>query len=391
MKKKINTRLILIALIAIFATAGAVTLVYHNLFRSSVRESLVLEADLLRNTRFFENEDLDSDIVGLSRDIGNLRITWIDKDGTVLYDNDEDTSTLQNHSDRTEIKEAFEKGYGEALRDSDTRGTNTYYYALLLENGTVLRLAREMRSIESLFLTVLPAVLMIILGISILCVILSRILTGQLLEPIHRLTEDIDDPEVTSEYSELAPFTDKIKSQHDELLATLRYRQDFTANITHELKTPLTSVLGYAEILENDDPEVSQRKRFAGEIRKNAKRLLNLINDIIRLSELDRPDNRVAFESFDLSEIAENCADSLSVSAKARGVEVRFHGEKAVMNGDPELLFELTENLLENAIRYNREGGYAEVDVRKENGKVLLKVKDNGIGIPEKDRSRVFE
>ncbi len=389
MKKKINARLILIALIAIFTTASTVTIVYHSLFRASVRESLVLEADLLRNTRFFENEDIDISIVDLGKDIDDLRITWIDRDGAVLYDNG--GSILQNHADRKEIIEAREKGSGESLRDSDTTGTNTYYYALLLENGTILRIAREMRSIEGLFLTVLPIVLIVVLVISILCVILSRVLSGQLLEPIYRLSEDIDDPDVTSEYSELSPLLGKIKSQHNELKATLRYRQDFTANITHELKTPLTSVLGYAEILENDDPASAERKRFAGEIRKNARRLLNLINDIIRLSQFDRPLTDRPFRVCDLSQIAKTCADSLSLSAASRNVTLRCIGDPVPVKGDSDLLYELVENLLENALRYNKEGGYATVKTSLEGGEALLLVEDNGIGIPEKDQEHVFE
>ena len=390
MKKKINLRLLGIAILAIIATFIGITIVYYSLFQRQVRRYLTISAKLLKDTHFFESVNTDTDEINLSTDISELRVTWIDSDGTVLYDNDVTSESLSNHMDRPEIQEAFATGEGEIVRRSDTMNQNTFYYALLLDNGTVLRVAANAESIWSVFLSAAPITLLIILFIIIICILISHLLTKQLLRPIEMMVHNMEDSDYETPYKELEPFSQMIKSQHADILSAAKARQDFTANVSHELKTPITAISGYAELLESDMVESSQQKHFYQEIGKNAKRLLTLIDDIIRLSELDRSEKNPTFEELDLNEIAMETMEGLYVNARQRGITLTYDGSSCIMLGNKDMIKELIENLVQNAIRYNNENGKVGVSVQKQDRPVLI-VKDNGIGIPASEQQRVFE
>ncbi len=390
MKKKINLRLLGIAILAIIATVIGITIVYYSLFQRQVRHDLAISAKLLKDTHFFESVNIDTDEINLSTDISELRVTWIDSDGTVLYDNDVTSESLSNHMDRPEIQEAFATGEGEIVRRSDTMNQNTFYYALLLDNGTVLRVAANAESIWSVFLSAAPITLFIILLIIIICIFISHLLTKQLLRPIEMMAHNIEDSDYETPYKELEPFSQMIKSQHADILSAAKARQDFTANVSHELKTPITAISGYAELLESDMVESSQQKHFYQEIGKNAKRLLTLIDDIIRLSELDRSEKDPAFEELDLNDIAMETMEGLYVNARQRGITLTYDGNPCTMLGNKDMVKELIENLVQNAIRYNNENGKVVVTVQKLDRPVLI-VMDNGIGIPAAEQQRVFE
>ena len=317
-------------------------------------------------------------------------MTWIAADGTVLYDNDKSAMELTNHADRPEIKEAFSRGIGETIRQSDTMKTNTFYYALLLKNGTVLRVSTEAESIWSVFFTAMPMVLILVLVIIIVCVALSAMLTKQLIAPIEEMGEHIEDVKLEPPYKELIPFVNMIRQQHADILSAAKARQDFTANVSHELKTPLTAISGYAELIEAGMVDEKKQKHFLQEIRKNSDRLLSLINDIIRLSELDRSGKEPAFETVDLYEIVEECLEALRINADKKQIEVAFSGSHVNVRGNREMLGELIDNLVQNAIRYNHEKGSVWIKVTEETNPMLL-VKDDGIGIPAEDQQRVFE
>lgn len=194
--------------------------------------------------------------------MSELRVTWIDEDGTVLYDNDASAELLSNHNDRPEIQEAFHKGSGEAIRKSDTMKKNTFYYAVLLDNGTVLRVATNAQSIWSVFMAVAPIIALIILLIIAICIFLSHMLTKQLLLPIEMMAENLEDSDYESPYKELDPLAEMLRSQHTDILAAAKARQDFTANVSHELKTPLTAISGYAELLDGGMVGEEQQKHF---------------------------------------------------------------------------------------------------------------------------------
>lgn len=391
MKIRINIRLVGIAILAIIATVIGITIIYYNLFEGQVRSDLSVSAKLLKDTRYFESVDIDVDQIDLSTDLDELRVTWIDKDGTVLYDNDASAEQLQNHFDRPEIQEAFKQGEGEAVRRSDTMNEDTFYYALRLDNGTVLRVATNAQSIWAVFISAIPIILLIILLIISICIVISHLLTKQFLKPIEMMAENLENADYESPYRELDPLAEMLRTQHTDILSAAKARQDFTANVSHELKTPLTAISGYAELLEGGMVGAEKQKHFYHEIRKNADRLLALINDILRLSDLDRKDSELHFTEVDLYETVSECMEVLSVNAKQRNVTIELEGETSIVCGNKDMLKELVENLGQNAIRYNNPNGKVKISVGTIDGQVALTVKDNGIGIPVSEQQRIFE
>ena len=391
MKIRINIRLVGIAILAIIATVIGITIIYYNLFEGQVRSDLSVSAKLLKDTRYFESVDIDVDQIDLSTDLDELRVTWIDKDGAVLYDNDASAELLQNHYDRPEIQEAFKQGEGEAVRRSDTMNEDTFYYALRLDNGTVLRVATNAQSIWAVFISAIPIILLIILLIISICIVISHLLTKQFLKPIEMMAENLENADYESPYRELDPLAEMLRTQHTDILSAAKARQDFTANVSHELKTPLTAISGYAELLEGGMVGAEKQNHFYHEIRKNADRLLALINDILRLSDLDRKDSELHFTEVDLYETASECMEVLSVNAKQRNVTIELEGETSIVCGNKDMLKELVENLGQNAIRYNNPNGKVKISVGTIDGQVALTAKDNGIGIPVSEQQRIFE
>ena len=399
MKQKINIRLAIIAVLAVVATTVGTTTIYYNLFKRQVRNDLRIEAELIRSMGLLQQiyesldpEDLNGELQSLN-DLTeeNLRITWVDADGTVLYDNDKDATLLEKHKDRTEIQEAFKTGVGEEVRRSDTLDMDTYYYALKLEDGTVIRVATEARTILSIFLSSMPFIIWLVSAIILLCIWISYVLTKQLLIPIEKMAENLDDSSQEPAYKELVPFADKIRLQHENILSIAKSRQDFTASVSHELKTPLTAISGYAELIENHMAQPNQEIYFASQIRKNADRLLALINDIIQLSELDHQEVIHEFAHVDLYEIAKECVQSLNVNAQRRNVEIIFSGMNCLVYGEQHMIREMIVNLIQNAIQYNNEGGKVLVYAGNRNGRGYLRVEDNGIGISKEMQEHVFE
>ena len=391
MKKKINIRLIGIALIAILVTLVGVTSIYYYLFENQVQKDLHILADTLVDSGVFQKEKIEE----LSFESEEVRVTWVDDDGTVLYDSWTDVAMMENHMERPEIKAALKNGKGDSIRRSDTLDMNTYYYALRIEDGTVVRVAIHASSGTSIFMSAMPIVVCIILLVALLCVFLAEYLTKSLVNPIAAIADRLDENEGASSgkpiYKELEPFVQTIRAQHENILAAAKIRQDFTANVSHELKTPLTAISGYAELIENKMVTEIQSVSFAGEIRKNADRLLTLINDIIRLSELDHTELATGLESMDLYELAKECAEGLKVNASRRGIQFVFEGSSCIIRGNKDMLREVIENLCENAIRYNNEGGEVVLFVGEKEGHPVLSVEDNGIGIPLEHQERIFE
>lgn len=391
MKKKINSRLIGIALLAILVTLLGVTSIYYQLFKDQVRTDLSIFAEMLVDSAMFQKENIGQ--IQISAE--EVRVTWVDEDGRVLYDNWTDEAMMENHLSRPEIAEALKDGVGKIVRRSDTLENNSYYYALRLEDGTVLRVAVRADSSMSIFLQSLPLVCIIISVIVFICIFVADFLTKSITTPIKTLTDNISQKGESSNqdkvYKELEPFVETIRLQHENILRSAKMRQDFTAAVSHELKTPLTAISGYAELIENQMVSPEQEVKFAGEIRKNSHRLLTQINDIIRLSELDNSQENVEMEPVELFALADECAQNLSINATKRGIAFTLAGEECIIQGNRDLLWELIENLCENAIRYNNEGGTVRLFVGKDGGKTVLIVEDDGIGIPKSQQKRVFE
>lgn len=390
MKKKINIRFIMIAALAIVVTALSAMLVYYNILKEQVF------GDLKAYAHVIELLNIDDLAAGIEKDPYNpidddLRITLIGAEGEVLYESLLNKDEMDNHNERPEIIEAREKGEGEAIRYSATSGTHTFYYAERLQNGNVLRIGRDSVSVNRIMVNTLVIVLVIALCILFVCMGISHYLTKKLVEPIEKLATNIMLVDENNVYEEIRPFVNTIKEQHVNIINNAQLRQEFTANVSHELKTPLTAISGYAELIGNGMTGKEDTIRFSNEIHSNANRLLSLINDIIKLSELDEADHQMEMERIDLYKLAENCVQMMQVTAEKQGIRLTLQGESAMTMANKGLMDEVFYNLCSNAIRYNKPGGSVTVTVGTKDERPFLSVADTGIGIPRECQERVFE
>lgn len=384
MKRKINLHLLIIAIMGILATLIMLMGVFYNLFQKQVIEDLRTYAQILQN--------VDVSGSNIDKTWSNIRITWIDADGKVQYDSNADTDVMENHNTRPEIIKAVNTGEGVAVRKSSTLEKNAFYYAAAMEDGSVLRVSREADSLYGVLGNAFPVIVGITILLILACMLFAHFLTKSIISPIEDMAKNLDRIEEVDTYKELLPFVAIIKSQHEDIIRNAKLRQDFTANVSHELKTPLTSISGYAELIENGMADEKSVPRFAGEIHANATRLLHLINDIIRLSELDVVETNPIFEKINLYDIAQTCVDMLQMNASNHQVSLKFTGEPCVIYGNKQMLEEVLYNLCDNGIRYNNAGGSVFVSVESlPDGKVELSVKDTGIGISRENQIRIFE
>ena len=386
MKKKINIQFAIITMVAIIFTVILSVTVYSELFQKEVRENLRICAYELKNTGIFDNPKADYTM----KAVDNVRITVIDTDGTVAFDTNASIGELDNHGQRPEIQEAFRNGEGEIMRRSATMNKTTFYFALRLDNGQVLRVAKEAGNAWSMLSALALPVGIMSVAMILVSVILTHFLTTSILTPIEHMASHMDDENVEVVYRELEPFMETIRKQHKDIVKSSQMRQEFTANVSHELKTPLTAISGYAELIASGMTTGDDTTRFAGEISKSSKRLLTLINDILRLSELDAT-TEVPMENVDLYELAEKCVNMLQVNAEKQNVTLMLTGKATRMQANKEMMEELLYNLISNAIRYNRPYGHVVVSVNREEEHVSLTVEDTGIGISHADQERVFE
>ena len=491
----------LLALVTILLSSLLVTIVYYA--NSDAR----MKSEVREETRFVRGavELSGQDYLATVENTAN-RITLIDTDGTVLYDNQADPATMENHSDREEFQEASTAGAGEATRISDTIAEQTFYYAVKLQNGQVLRVAATTDSVFAAVLAVLPWILGVEVLVAVCTVLFSNFLTKKIVAPINRL--DLDHPADNEIYDELSPLLGKISRQNEVIAQQMKslrekqeeftsitenmsegflvldnntdilsyntsalrllgaeavpaeshvsalalnrsagfrsavdgalagkrseqlvrqggrccqvmanpvlrdgevegavvvilditereerenLRREFTANVSHELKTPLTSISGFAEIIKNGIVKPEDIPRFAGNIYEESQRLVTLVDDILNLSRLDEADVQLEREDFDLSSLARDVAGRLKASAKKNGVVITVIGDKAEINGVKSIVDEMVFNLVDNAVKYNKQNGRVTVTVDSSSEGTALTVTDTGIGIPQADVDRVFE
>ena len=501
MRKKIFKNMCLLALVTILLSSLLVTIVYYA--NSDAR----MKSEVREETRFVRGavELSGQDYLDTVENTAN-RITLIDTDGTVLYDNQADPATMENHSDREEFQEASTAGAGEATRISDTIAEQTFYYAVKLQNGQVLRVAETTDSVFAAVLAVLPWILGVEVLVAVCTVLFSNFLTKKIVAPINRL--DLDHPADNEIYDELSPLLGKISRQNEVIAQQMKslrekqeeftsitenmsegflvldnntdilsyntsalrllgaeavpaeshvsalalnrsagfrsavdgalagkrseqlvrqggrccqvmanpvlrdgevegavvvilditereerenLRREFTANVSHELKTPLTSISGFAEIIKNGIVKPEDIPRFAGNIYEESQRLVTLVDDILNLSRLDEADVQLEREDFDLSSLARDVAGRLKASAKKNGVVITVIGDKAEINGVKSIVDEMVFNLVDNAVKYNKQNGRVTVTVDSSSDGTALTVTDTGIGIPQADVDRVFE
>lgn len=432
------------------------------------------------------------------------RITWVAADGTVMYDNRADINEMDNHANRQEIKEALISSTGDSVRFSNTLSERTAYHALKLSDGTVIRVAHTQNSVIILVLGLMQPIIVVFVVALIISGMLTYRLSRQIIEPFDNI--DLDHPEETEVYEELAPFIRKIVLQNKEINDTMnrlrekqneftmitenmqegfivvdknatilshnssalrmfgvscnvenrsililnrtdefghtvdtalngrhsenvisvegRYyniyanpvfaedelagaiiivtdvtekeerdnlRREFSANVSHELKTPLTSISGIAEIIKNgivDDKDIPE---FAGKIYDEAKRLISLVEDIIRVSQLDEGEAMMTRQEVDLYEVANQAVSHLKDVAAKRSITIKLSGEAAVVQGVPSVIDEMIFNLCDNAIKYNKDNGEVDVSVHTSDKTATVTVKDTGIGIAKDQQGRIFE
>lgn len=387
MKRKIYIHCMALAVIAILETLLLTLGVSYDMLKKQVMEEIRSYAYLISDISQQEEipwEQFDSRLE-------ELRITIVENGGTVIYDNYADASRMENHAQREEIQEAMQSGEGESIRNSDTLSQNLFYYAVKNSDGYVIRVSKQASNIWGILFRMLPLMGCIVALLLVICAALARFITYKMIKPIENVAQHMDDLDSVEVYDELKPFVATISKQHVDIMKSATMRQEFTANVSHELKTPLTSISGYAELMENNLVDGENVVNFASAIHKNADRLLTLINDIIRLSELDGVQGAPEFEELDLYAIVQNCVQTLQVNARNHNVSISAKGTGQLIKANRQMIEELVYNLCDNAIRYNKEGGKVEAGVARTREGVQLIVQDNGIGIPKEHQERIFE
>lgn len=390
MKKKIFKYFACMIAVAIVVTTVLLSWVNYGMFQNRVMDDLRTYGRVFSSILPDSEETAEGEAFARLTKEG-LRVTLVHPDGSVYYDNFADPKTMENHGGRPEIDEALENGEGSSVRNSDTVDSSTFYYAVRMENGDILRLAQEASSIWSIYMRSAPLILLLAAGMLAVSMGLAHLLTARLVQPIEQMTSHLNNVSGVARYPELEPFMDMIEQQHEEILRSANMRVEFTANVSHELKTPLTSISGYAELIESGMAQGDQAKTFAAEIHKSANRLLTLINDIIRLSQMDAPMPSLKFEPVDLAQIASNTFEQLEMSARKADVSLQLDARHAVVEADRQMMDELLYNLCDNAIRYNVRGGSVRLEVRPVRDKVIVCVQDTGIGISPENQEHVFE
>ncbi|MGM9681482.1 MAG: ATP-binding protein [Eubacteriales bacterium] len=345
-------------------------------------------------------ESCGVDFMTRFEDDKTTRITLVAADGTVLFDNVADPAAMGNHGDREEIIEALESGEGESTRTSSTLSEKTVNYAKRLSDGSVLRVSVTHYTILTLLANMFTPILLILVVAILLSLFLAFRLAGSVTEPINRI--DLETPDERTVYEELRPLVRRINSQNRQIHAQIDQiraehnrqddmRREFTANVSHELKTPLTSISGFAEIIRDGMVRPEDIPRFAANIYDEAGRLIVLVGDILKLSKLEDPESVVPFTSVELISVCQRVTERLRPIADKHHIVLIVRGKPTTVSGSPQILEEIIYNLCDNAVKYNVEHGTVTVSVEEKENGVSLCVADTGIGIPKEDQERVFE
>lgn len=374
---------------------GAIYLQYTGEYSQELRNKahLVAEAVKLSGIDYFDHVELAED----------NRITWVEKDGSVIYDSFTEAEKLDSHLNRPEIKEAMETGSGDDTRYSKTLSERTVYSAVKLDDGTVIRVSQTQLSLLSLLLSMIEPVLVVLIIAVILSLILASSIAKNIVKPINEI--DLEHPEEEETYEEVRPLLEKITEQNetlnrqieqlqgdvDDKIKEADFRKEFTANVSHELKTPLTSISGFAEIIQNGIVKEEDVPRFAGRIYDETQRLIALVGDIIKLSQLDEKQIHAKKERLDLHLMCRDVLRTLEAAALAKNLRLDLQGKHLYVDAVEQILEEIIYNLCENGVKYNVDSGSLTVTVFEEGGRPAVRVSDTGIGIPEGELGRVFE
>lgn len=483
-----------VLLVTLFMVVGLL----YGYFTQVQKEQLQTETALAAQGVSLEGQDYFNELK-----MSNVRITWVDNQGKVLYDNESDAQIMDNHANREEIKEALKDGYGESVRYSKTLTTQSLYSAQRLDNGTVIRLSVTRHSILVLLFRMFQPLVLILILAFLLSLWLSHSIAKSIVLPLNRL--DLDHPLENDAYEEISPLLRRIarhqkevterevvieqrQSEFDTIISKIKegmilldnncriisinqaaqdilqtdqtclgkdmlqilrnlslnnwlekglqgrkqegilqlddthykvmvrpihsedkvtglailffdvteqlqaeqLRREFTANVSHELKTPLHLISGYSEMLASDVVAQKDVPQFAEKIHSESQRMIQLVEDIIKLSHLDESEE-LAMEPVNLYQISEEVLDSLSAKANERHINLHLLGEPAYITGNHALIHSLIYNLCDNAIIYNRDKGDVTVDITSNEDDIVLTVQDTGVGIAKDEQERIFE
>ena len=367
LRNKIQKSMILVIVTTLLIAYAMTTVVVYRQNVGVMEREIRQEAQYIRAAIRDAGEGYLDEAASVQKE---TRLTLISQDGQVLYDSEHtDEATLENHKNRPEVRQAVNLGEGKDVRRSDTLEQEMFYYALRLDDGTILRVARSMDSVLRTALEVLPG-MTVIAGIMLaFALALSRWQVRRLIRPINELK--LDDPLENEIYEEITPLLRRIDEQNKEKDAM--------------------SISGYAEIMKNGMVRPEDMKKFSERIYNEASRLITLVEDIIKLSKLDEGEIEVEKEDVDLYEMTREIVSRLAPQAQARKVRVEVTGESVIYHGIRQVLDEMIYNICENAIKYNKEGGSLSVWVGSTlKGKKVI-VTDTGIGIPKDQQERIFE
>ena len=363
----------------------------YNYFEQQIFNELENEAtfieDFILNHQYDEIRNFDT----------KNRITLIHKNGEVFFDNKVDIQEMENHFTREEILGALQNKQAKVARFSSTMTEKTLYYAKLLSNQDILRISCNQHSVAVLVLGMSQSLLIMFVIAIIICAVIAKFVSKKIVEPLNKI--NLENPEDTNVYQELKPFTHRISEENFEKEQREELRQQFSANVSHELKTPLTSISGFAEILKNGGTDEQTTKDFANTIYEETQRMISLVNDIIKLSKLDEKSISQEKEEINLTELSKEVITPLLPVAEKKNVKIDLEAENQVfINGVRSVIFEMIYNLVENAIKYNKNDGKVIVKVSKisenpssKKQNVVLSVSDTGIGIPKNEQERIFE
>lgn len=389
MRKKIQKSMMLILGVTFILFYAIISVFLYR------RNLSLLEGEVQQDARYISaaiNVSGADYLEQMSKVDSQIRITLIGDNGEVLFDsgvNGSGVEEMDDHSTREEVQEAEASGTGEDIRMSDTVRQELYYYAIRLDDGTVLRVSRSMDSLVQTAIDVLPVVGGIALLMILLAMVLASWQTKRLIRPIISL--DLEHPLDNNVYEELSPLLEAMDRQNKEKEAVSNMRKEFSANVSHELKTPLTSISGYAEIMKNGMVRPADIPLFSERIYKEARRLITLVEDIIKLSKLDEESVELEKENVDLFDLTREIISRLAPQAAQKNIRLEVTGEPVNYFGIRQILDEMIYNVCENAIKYNNEGGRVSVWVGDTLEGPKITVSDTGIGIPKEHQERIFE
>ena len=393
MRKKILNHTCLLVVVSMFLTFFAASLVMYSKYNEDLKQSV---RDSIRYIQNGVEKMGDSYLDKKLDEASAARITLLDGEGNVLFDSLENPAMLENHSNRPEFIEAEKNGYAETMRYSETLSKQNFYCAVKLSDGNILRVGSTTDSVFSTMLSSFSILGVLLILILLLSFFLVRRQTKDLIEPINTL--DLEHPLKEVQYEEMRPLLERVDEQNhqiakqmEELKAAEAVRREFSANVSHELKTPLMSISGYAELMMNGMVPENKIQEFSGRIYHEASRLSTLVTDIIQLSRLDEKDSDMPFESVDLYELAEDIILHLNSVASKKNIQLQLDGHSVSVEGVRQVLYEMLYNIADNAVRYTEKNGTVKIYAGQRGSHPYYRVEDTGIGIPKEEQKRIFE